>query len=153
MNWTLFDFVVAGGLLTTTLMAGWVIFRRGHSAAHRLAGGLAALGALVMVWANGAVGLVSTPDDSANLLLLGVLPIGLMIAVIERFRAEGLVRGFAVMAVLQLAAGITIFAMGWGADGAAWPFDLLGVTLVYAGLWGACAWLMRRGTRPLTDAS
>lgn len=153
MNWTLFDFVVAGGLLTATLMAGWVIFRRGHSAAHRLAGGLAALGALVMVWANGAVGLVSTPDDSANLLLLGVLPIGLMIAVIERFRAEGLVRGFAVMAVLQLAAGITIFAMGWGADGAAWPFDLLGVTLVYAGLWGACAWLMRRGTRPLTDAS
>ena len=153
MNWTLFDFVVAGGLLTTTLMAGWVIFRRGHSAAHRLAGGLAALGALVMVWANGAVGLVSTPDDSANLLLLGVLPIGLMIAVIERFRAEGLVRGFAVMAVLQLAAGITIFAMGWGAGGAAWPFDLLGVTLVYAGLWGACAWLMRRGTRPITDAS
>jgi hypothetical protein len=55
--------------------------------------------------------------------------------------------------VLQLAAGITIFAMGWGADGAAWPFDLLGVTLVSAGLWGACAWLMRRGTRPLTDAS
>ncbi len=147
MNWTLFDFVVAGGLLTATLMAGWVIFRSGHSAAHRLAGGLAALGALVMVWANGAVGLVSTPDDSANLLLLGVLPIGLMIAVIERFRAEGLVRGFAVMAVLQLAAGITIFAMGWGADGAAWPFDLLGVTLVYAGLWGVCAWLMTRSTK------
>lgn len=153
MNWSVFDILVAIILLAAVLVPGVVIFVRVRSLAHRMAGGLALIGALMMVWANGAVGLVSTPDDSANLLLLGVLPIGLMIAVVERFRAEGLVRGFAVMAVLQLAAGITLFAMGWGADGAAWPFDLLGVTLVYAGLWGACAWLMRRGTRPLTDAS
>jgi peptidoglycan/LPS O-acetylase OafA/YrhL len=61
VNWTIFDFIVAGILLGGTGLAYILLASRTRQANRRIAIGAVLLAALLLVWAELAVGLVGTP--------------------------------------------------------------------------------------------
>lgn len=61
VNWTVFDFVVAGGLLLTTVLAIETILRKVKRLDSRVAICAAIILVLLIVWAELAVGIFGTP--------------------------------------------------------------------------------------------
>ena len=61
VNWTLLDFVVAGVLLLATGLICELVIRRVNKIEHRIAICLTILTALVLIWAELAVGIFGTP--------------------------------------------------------------------------------------------
>ena len=56
MNWTLFDYLVAGGLIGALIFGLFVISRLGRSRGMKIALSLVLVGLIALVWADGAVG-------------------------------------------------------------------------------------------------
>lgn len=108
--WNLFDFVVAGVLLFGTGVAYELVARRGNIA-YRAAVGLALAAGLFLIWANLAVGLIGSEDELANLMYFGVVAVGIIGAIIARFRAPGMARALFATALAQgLVAVIALIA-------------------------------------------
>lgn len=61
VNWTLFDFIVAGALLLATGLMCELVIRKVNKVEHRIAICLAILAALLLIWAELAVGIFGTP--------------------------------------------------------------------------------------------
>ena len=61
VNWTLFDFIVAGVLLLATGLMCEFVIRQVNKIEYRIAICLAILAALLLIWAELAVGIFGTP--------------------------------------------------------------------------------------------
>lgn len=61
VSWTLFDFIVAGALLLATGLMCELVIRKVSNNKHRMVICLAMLAALLLVWAELAVGILGTP--------------------------------------------------------------------------------------------
>jgi hypothetical protein len=136
VNWTASDFLAAAVLLGGTGAALEVAVRLSGNMAYRAGAFLAIGAALVMTWANLAVGLVGAEGNAANLSFMVVPVAGLVVAAMGRFEARGMVRAMLAMVAAQVMAGI---AAGGGAEA-------LAVTLAWGGCWLASAWLFRRAS-------
>ena len=75
--------------------------RKTGRAAYRAALGLAIGSALLLSWVNGAVGIIGSEDNEANLLYGGVIVVGAIGAVIARFKPEGMARALFATAFAQ----------------------------------------------------
>lgn len=139
VNWTVFDFVVAGAMLAALVGAFEVVVRLSGNWAYRAAVVVAALAAFLMVWVQGAVGLVGSENDLFNLLFLVPLLIGATGCFIANFKAAGMSRMLWVMAVVQL---ITI-GISWAVTRDPDSFILL--AWVFA--WSLSAWLFGRAVQ------
>lgn len=111
VNWTASDFVFAGVMIIGTgLIYEFAAGRLDH-AAYRFAIGMALGGAFLLIWVNGAVGIIGSEDHPANLLYGAVLGAGLAGAIVSRFEPAGMTRAmFAVALVHGLVAVIALFA-------------------------------------------
>ena len=136
--WDLADFAVAGALLVGTGLTYELVARKGGTMAYRTAVGLALAAALILVWMNLAVG---TEDDSPGLLLFGVLVVGIIGAIIARFRPHGMARALFATALAQ--ALVAVIAM------IAWEqyFEVLILNGFFIALWVGSALLFRRAAR------
>lgn len=134
VNWTAGDFLAAAVLLGGTGAALEVAVRLSGNLAYR-AGAFVAVGAaLVLVWANLAVGLVGSEGNPANLWFMVVPVVGLVMAALGRFTSQGLVRAMLAMVVAQIVAGVAVGG----------TVEAVAITLVWTGAWLASAWLFRR---------
>jgi hypothetical protein len=106
--WSFGDFVVAGGLLFGTGLAYELMSRRADMT-YRAAVALALASALLLVWANLAVGLIGSEDERANLMYAGVLAVGIAGAAVARFQPAGMARALLAMALAQ--ATIAVIAL------------------------------------------
>ncbi len=61
VNWALFDFIIAGALLLGTGLIGDLVIRKVNKIEHRVVLCLAILAALLLIWAELAVGIIGTP--------------------------------------------------------------------------------------------
>jgi len=61
VNWTLIDFIVAGVLLLVTGLMCELVIRKVNKIEYRIAICLAILAALLLIWAELAVGIFGTP--------------------------------------------------------------------------------------------
>lgn len=61
MNWSQADFVVATFLLLSGVIAVWLIVTKVHSPKRRAIFGALCIAALVLLWAELAVGIIGTP--------------------------------------------------------------------------------------------
>lgn len=61
VNWTAFDFAVAGGLLLGAGLLGDLAWRKIGRRGYRIAAVIAVAAALLLVWAELAVGVFGTP--------------------------------------------------------------------------------------------
>ena len=138
VRWDETDFIFAALLLGLVGVAFEVTMRMTRSWTYRFAAGFAVAGAFLIVWANGAVGMIGNEDNPYNLYFLGVIGLALLGAIVARFRAGG-------MAIAMLAAGVAHAAIALGGSSA----DRTGAlfSLGFAFLWLLSAALFRKASQ------
>ncbi len=145
--WDAADFVIFGALLLGVGVTYELAARQTGNTAYRSAVGVALAAAFILVWVNGAVGVIGTERDDANLMYAGVLAVGIIGAFIARFQPHGMARALFATALAQaLVAAIALIA-GLGSSGPSWPLDILILTGFFAALWLLSAWLFRHAAR------
>ena len=144
MDWEVLDFAVFGAMLATFVLIAWLARRRNRSSAYRFAVGVALAAAFILVWVNGAVGIIGDAGDDANLMFFGVLGVGVIGSVLARFHPRGMARAMLFTAIAQAAAAAVAVIANLGATGPAWPGDVLLLTTFFVLLWLLSAWLFRK---------
>ena len=146
--WTTFDFAFAAGMLGAVGLGLELAFRKSPSPAYRLAAAIALAAGLLTVWITGAVGIVGSEHEPANLLFLGVIPVALVGALVARFRSAGMAWAMIAATVAQLLVPL----VAWIAWPQARPLILApevpGSTVVFTAMWLTSAWLFRRAGNP-----
>ncbi len=140
VQWNRYDFAVFAAMLGGAC-AAYELLARGHpNHLYRAGIGAALLGAFMLVWINGAVGIIGREDNPANLLFGLVLLIGAAGAALARLRARGLACTLLAMAVAQTALFVAALAAGWPHSNLAAAF--------FVALWLAAALLFWRAAQP-----
>ena len=121
VGWDLADFVVAGVLLFGTGLAYELMARKGGTVAYRAAVGIALATVFLLVWVNGAVGIIGSENNDANLMFFGVLAVGIIGAIIARLQPLGMARALFVTALAQALVPVIALTIwqptSWGAAG------------------------------------
>jgi hypothetical protein len=145
VDWSGADFVVAGALLFAAGMTYKMVSARLGNTAYRAAVGIAVAAALLLVWANLAVGLIGSEENPANLMYLGVLAVAVIGALLARLRPQGMARAMLATALALVVVAVTALV----AHGYLWrqPLEVLGVSGFFAALFVASAWLFRRAAQ------
>ncbi|CAN5822657.1 hypothetical protein BH23ACT11_BH23ACT11_26560 [soil metagenome] len=144
--WTLFDFVFAGALIFGTGLTYVLVARRIDKIAYRAAVGVALAAAFILVWANGAVGIIGTEANLANLMYIGVLAVGIIGAIIARFRPPGMARALFATALAQ--ALVAVIAVIAGLDSPlSPPGEILIINGFFVALFVGSALLFRYAAR------
>ena len=138
VQWTGFDFLVAGAMVGSVGLLLELTARLTRNGAYRLGVGAALAASFLIVWANGAVGMIGSEHNPYNLLFVGVIVLALLGAIVAGFRASG-------MALATLVAGIAHACVALGGM----QTDLRGglVSLLLAAPWLVSAALFRRAAR------
>jgi hypothetical protein len=146
--WDLADFAVAGVLLFGAGLTYELIARKAGNITYRAAVGVAVAAALLLVWMNLAVGIIGNEENPANLMYIGVLAVGIIGAIIARFRPRGMARALFATALAQVLIAVIALVTGLGSSGPIWPRDVLIATGFFATLWFGSALLFRRASAP-----
>jgi hypothetical protein len=141
--WDLTDFAVAGALLFGAGLAYQLLARKTDNVAYRAAVGVAVAAALTLVWANLAVGLIGSEDNPANLMYVGVLAVGIIGALVARFRSRGMARVLLATALAQASVAVIALIAGLGSPSSG-PLEILAVNGFFVALFAGSAWLFRR---------
>ena len=127
VQWTTSDFVFAGVILIGAGVVAELAVRASSDWSYRIGAGLAVLASVLLVWINGAVGIIGSEDNPANLLYLAVIAAVFIGAVATRFRAEGLARVMICAAVLQVLIGAVAVMQQWMTVGGLIASNMLAV--------------------------
>ena len=104
VNWTGSDFALFGTMLLVACgmyeLGAWV----SGNTAYRAGMGLAVAGGFFLVWVHLAVGIIGNDTNRENLMFAGVLAVGIIGALVARFRPAGMARASAAMAIALFAA-------------------------------------------------
>lgn len=139
VRWSVADFVVFGLMLAVAGGLGEAAVRLTANRAYRGAAALALATAFVLLWANGAVGLIGSETAPVNRLFAVVPAVAALGAAIARFKAAGLAWALVATAAAQLLlAGVALAVFGAGVR------EVLLVTALFGGLWLLSAALFRR---------
>jgi len=149
--WDLADFLVFAALLFGVgLTIEWTVRKTG-STAYRSAVGFALVAAFLLIWVNGAVGIIGSENNGANLMYAGVLAIGFIGAIIARFQAYGMARAILATALAQVLVAAIALMGGMSSSGPFWPKDMFLFTGFFTALWvgSACLfWIAVRKESP-----
>ena len=145
--WSAFDFVFAAALVGGAGLAFELAARRSRSLAYRLGAGLALAAGFLLVWINGAVGIIGTERDPANLMFIGVIALALAGALVARFRPVGMARAMIAAAIAEAAVGAIALVPGVSSTGPAWQPEIPVLTAFFTALWLASAWLFGKAAR------
>ena len=143
VNWSPSDFVFAGALMGAVGIGLELAARRGNGA-YRAAAGAALAAMFLLVWINGAVGIIGSEDEEANIVFLGVLLVGGLGAIIVRFRAAGMAGAMAATALAQALVPVIASTYWPRTAELVWSAKVLGLTGLFVALWLLSAWLFRK---------
>jgi hypothetical protein len=149
--WNLADFVIAGALIFGTGLTYVLAARKAGNIAYRAAVGVALAAALILVWINLAVGIIGTEDELANLMYVGVLAVGIIGAIIARFRPHGMARALFATALAQALVAVIVLIFGLGLPWSP-PVEILALNGFFVSLFVGSAWLFRNAAREQTPA-
>lgn len=142
VNWTLGDFIFAGALLGGTGLMVELTVRMTTNLMYRAGVALALAGIFLMIWLNGAVGIIGSENNPANLLYFAVLAVGILGAILARFRAKGM--AYALFATATLNGLVALIAIGADlGEHASGPAEILMVNGFFMFFWLASALLFR----------
>ena len=99
--WSPSDFVVAWILIAGVILAYTFVTSRAGNTLYRVAAGVGLAAGFILLWINGAVGLIGSEDNPANLMYGGVLIVGAIGAAIARLESLGMARALFATAVAQ----------------------------------------------------
>ena len=149
--WTLADFVLAGALIFGTGLA-FVLVAKAGNIAYRAAVAVALAAALLLVWVTGAVGIIGSEDNNANLMYFGVLAVGIIGAIVARLRPHEMARALFATALAQASVAVIALIFGLGSGN---PPGVLGILILngfFVGLFVGSALLFRNAGREQTPA-
>lgn len=115
--------------------------------AYRAALGVAVGTALFLLWAIGALGVIGSEGDRADLMYLGVLAIGITGAIVGRFQPDGMARAMAVTAAATATVGVITLLLGKHEAEYSSVFEILGLSAMFTTLFAGSAWLFRSAAR------
>lgn len=133
VNWTGFDFAVFAAMLGLAGISLELLLRARSGWAYRLGAIAAVISGFMIVWANGAVGMIGNENNPYNLWFGLVLAIAILGA-LARARPQGLAVTFAIAGATQL----IIAALGASQD----PRGALFSSILASG-WLVAALLMK----------
>ena len=148
MNWTLFDFGFAAVLIGSVAIIYTLVMRKTTDTAYRSGAGFALAAAFILVWVNGAVGIIGDASNDANMMYVGVILVLIIGAIIARFRPMGLARALYATAAAQALVPVIAVFVGLGPV-ASW--DVLVLTVFFVGLWLVSARLFRNSAEHSDD--
>ena len=114
VDWDFADFAIFGIMLLLVCGTYELSTRLSANKAYRLAVGIALLGAFLLVWINGAVGIIGNEENPANLMFFAIPMVGMVGALIVRFESRGMVRALVATAVTQALVAVVVLVVGWG---------------------------------------
>ena len=144
VQWSAFDFLFAGVLLYGAAGTADLTMRKSGSAAYRLGVGLAVLVSFLLIWVNGAVGVIGNEDNPANLMFLGIIAVAAAGSVIARFEARGMARAMTAAFVLNLGIAMAVPVVNWGAGDPPGTVGLMALIGGFAAMWGLSAALFAK---------
>jgi hypothetical protein len=143
VNWTGSDFVFATVMLVGSGVLLELVVRQSSNRYFRAGVAVAVITALLLVWTTGAVGLIGSEDNPANLLYFAVLAVAVLGALWARFCAAGMTRAMLGAVFVQAVIAVTAFVAELGPPGIdAWRTLFLNGVFVL--LWLLAAGLFRR---------
>jgi hypothetical protein len=145
--WTLSDFIFAGAMFAIVGGLFELAVRASGSWAYRGGAALALLAGFLLVWINGAVGIIGNEDNPSNLMFFGVIAAALLGAIIGRFSAGGMARAMTVAAAINAVIGIGVFVAGAGATEPPGRLGLLLLIETFALMWLLSGWLFSKAAR------
>jgi hypothetical protein len=145
--WTLSDYVFAGAVLAIVGGLFEVAVRTSRNLAYRGGIALALATSLLLVWINGAVGIIGNEGNPANLMFLVVILVAIAGAIVARGRAEGMARAMAVAAGAQALVLAIVAVRGLGATEPPGLPGVLALIGVFALMWLGSAGLFRLAAR------
>lgn len=146
-QWTGSDFVFAGIMIGGTGLLLELAARASRNWAYRSGVAVALLASFLLIWINGAVGIIGNENNPANLMYFGVILIGLLGAIFARFRSAGMALAMFGASLATVLIGAIVLVAGWGATE---PPGLMGIVMLngfFAGLWLISAALFRQVAR------
>lgn len=154
MDWDVVDFVVFSVMLLSVGVIYTLARRSTANTAYRVAVGVALAAAFILIWVNGAVGIIGDSNNDANMMYFGVLAIGIIGALIARFQPQGMARALYATAFAQTAVAVIALVAGLGSSAPIWPKDILFVTGFFVAMWLLSAGLFRSAalTQPSAGA-
>ncbi|UCF32714.1 MAG: hypothetical protein JSV78_10310 [Phycisphaerales bacterium] len=143
-----------GALLIGVGVAVELVSRKTGEAAYRAAVGLALGSALLLGWVNGAVGIIGSEDNDANLMYGGVLVVGAIGAIIARFKPEGMARALFATALAQTLVPVIALVGRLGSPYSG-PLEIVSVNGFFVALFVGSAVLFSKAARgrPAPDAA
>ena len=114
-----------------------------NNLAYRSAVAVAVGAALFLLAGMGALGVLGTEGDPADLMFFGVLAIGISGAIVARFQADGMARAMFVTAAAIVLVGVIALILGKHEAEHSSVFEILGLTGMFATLFATSAWLFR----------
>lgn len=119
-----------------------------YTTTYKFAIGLALLAALLLIWMNLAVGIIGDSDDTANLMYVGVLAVGIVGALISRFRSHGMARTLVATSFALAFVPIIALVFGMHLDGRTPPVaNFLIIHTFFITLFVGSAWLFARAAQ------
>ena len=141
--WTLSDFIFAIVLIGAVGLLFELGVRASKSWPYRAGVGLALATSFLLVWINGAVGIIGNEDNPANFVFLAVILMAIAGAIVSGGKAMLMARAMTVAGVTQVLVGLAVFAFNDGAQ----PPGRLGLLIlieILAAMWLGSAWLFRK---------
>jgi hypothetical protein len=119
--------------------------------AYRAAVGVALAAAFILVWLSLGVGVIGADGDPANMMYFGVLAVGLIGAIIARFRPHGMARALFATALAQALVAVIALIFGLGYPWSP-PLEILVLNGFFVALFVGSALLFRYAAREQTPA-
>jgi hypothetical protein len=102
---------------------------------------------LILIWINGAVGLIGSEDNPANLMYGGVLAVGVIGAVIARLKPSGMARALFATALAQFLVPVVAVII-WRSDFSPGVVPVFGLNFVFVLLFAGSALLFQHAGQP-----
>jgi len=148
VNWSAFDFLVAGLLLLIPGFTYEWVSRRDLDPGQRRGLALGLAGMVLLVWLNLAVGIIGAESNPANRLYLLVIIVIVLGSLLSGLKARAMKQVMLVAASLQALIGLIAVILGWGREGAIWPWSIVGLTAIFVLLWLATGFLFQTSRSP-----
>jgi hypothetical protein len=143
VTWTAFDFVFWGGMLLVACGVYELATRLSSNRSYRAGVGAAVVGGFLVVWVNGAVGMIGSVGNAYNLLFLAAIGVGAIGALIAWFRPAGMARALYATAAAHALVSVVALVAGWDLRGALLSLFFVLPWLVSAGCFRQAARQMR----------
>jgi hypothetical protein len=146
--WAVSDYVFAGTVFAIVGGTFELAVRKSGDKWYRAGAALALATAFLLVWVNGAVGIIGNENNPANLMFFVVIAVAIAGAIVARFDASGMARAMIVAAFGEMVVAGIVFV---GRLGATEPPGLAGVLMIIAFfglLMLLSAWSFRKSVGP-----